>query len=397
MEAHLIIPNTIRLENRTLFGNIKAMDKSRFNCGLRRALLVVTLTVVTLADLACVDVLGHAESEVGVLEGDCILPSPHDIPTLGAPVSLEYPDGSLWIWGLVERADGQLVESVAAFVESTGSVCSDGPALFRDAEGAPIPFLSLTEEERAENDARTDGRRVTLSAAGGFVHQGRGYLFYDEVLLAPGSLDGELLGTGLCVVEPGGTRCRRVVAGGSMLLWPAGRRVLNQGGLVVDGRALVYGCRKVASLHAVCTIAGAPLDRLEEPSAYEAWNAFNGWTEDQTDATEPFEEFGPVTVSRWGRGVLATAIDPFSGEIHVRRAPSALDKFDRQIAAFFTAPTSEPFIAGGREHAGLREAPDTIVVSYQVTGGGGSELHLATYRFFGEETGAPYQSGETYR
>ena len=61
--------------------------------------------------------------------------------------------------------------------------------------------------------------------------------------------------------------CERVDAG-STILWRPDQRVMNRGGLVVDDRAMIAGCRKVGSFDEPCTITGVPLVDVRDPAAY---------------------------------------------------------------------------------------------------------------------------------
>jgi hypothetical protein len=47
-----------------------------------------------------------------------------------------------------------------------------------DATGQLQPLLELSVAQQAENQARTDGRRLRLIPTGGFAHEGKGYLFF---------------------------------------------------------------------------------------------------------------------------------------------------------------------------------------------------------------------------
>jgi hypothetical protein len=217
---------------------------------------------VLLAGLAsgCIDSLGQAETRVGEMLGDCVIGPPLGVSTLGAPVSLEYPGHSLWIWDSVTFDDGSVITNVAAEVPGAGAACS-GVVLASDGTGAPQSLLPLTEEEQGENAERTDGRRLALVPRGGFTHEGAGYLYYEHTLLGPGIFDSELLGTGLCVIDPGveSLICRRVVVDGTDVLFSPEARPLNQGGLVDGDRALILGCRRASYLSEPCTVTGVPL------------------------------------------------------------------------------------------------------------------------------------------
>ena len=104
-------------------------------------------------------------------------------------------------------------------------------------------------------------------------------------------------------------------------------------------------------------------------------------------------DLGPITVSHFGSGVLATVLDPFGAGLYVRPTKSAYEPFHHAVHAFTIAPTEGLFPAGGREHASLRAAPLEIDVSYAVERAGATELHLATFRFNDGQLGEPTQPG----
>ncbi|HVV86822.1 MAG TPA: hypothetical protein VHE35_27480 [Kofleriaceae bacterium] len=333
---------------------------------------------------ACVDPIDEHTSAVGEVVRDCVVPEPAGVAGWGAPASLEYPDHSLWLWDQVDLAGGGSVAGAAAVVADAAGACSQGPAFVTDAGGRPVSLLALTAGEEAANAARTDGKRLALLPRGGFVHDGTGYLFYVEALLGPGFFDAQELGTGLCVLVPGATSCERVLAGGDPILWPGTTRMLDRGGLVVGDRAIVAGCRKVAAFVTPCTVSGAPIDRVRDPAAWQVWNAFDGWIDDATNATELMDTQGALTLSAYGGGYLATTLDLFENRVDVRRSDKATDGYGHPIDLFDTVPDSF-FPAGGREHSGLRHGDArTLHVSYVTDGAAAPGLHLVSFRFYGD-------------
>jgi hypothetical protein len=297
---------------------------------VQRRLLVVLVALAS----ACIDHIDEEASSVGQLISDCVVPVPDGVRSLDAPVSLEYTDGSLWIWRSLELADGQIVRNASAFVSDATQACGSGVSLGLDAAGAPASLLALAPQKTAANAARSDGRQLALVPFGGFVYAGLGYLFYDHAVVGPGIFDEESQGTGLCVRADHTVTCDRATVNGDTILWKPDQRILNSGGLVVDDRALVYGCRRVTSFSTLCTVSGAPLDALEVPSAYQAYNLFNGWVDQFPDASVLADELGPVTVSAFSGAFMATTLDIFESRFYVRRMPSATGEMDRRIAIF---------------------------------------------------------------
>ena len=336
-----------------------------------------------LGPAACIEPLDEETSSLGEVVADCVVPPPAGVARLGAPVSLEYADHSLWLWDQLPLAGGGAVAGVAAIAADPAAVCAEGPALVTDPGGAPRSLLALTPAEVAANAARTDGRRLALLPRGGFVDGGDGYLLYGHALLGPGLFDVEELGTGLCVLAAGATACERVAGGGGdTILWPADRW-LDGGGLVVGDRALVVGCRRIAAYTPPCVVSGAPLARVRDPAAWQVWNAFTGWGDDPRNGSVLLDSVGAVTLSAYEDGFLVTSLDPFENRVGARRSAVATDGFGHPSPLFDVVPASA-FVSGGHEHGGLRHgAARTIHVSYSTDGEAAPGLHLVTFRFHG--------------
>jgi len=351
---------------------------------LRRPKVAVTMFGVLSLTSGCIETLDEEASAIGELVGDCAVPTPSDIQSLGAPASLEYPDGSLWIWEELETKTGELIPNVAAFVTSADEACEHAPNLVRDEDGDPVSLLSLNAEEIAANANRSDGRRLRLVATGGFVYGGTAYLVYDHAIVGPGIFDIESLGSGLCIRAENAGACERLATAGDTILWSAGERILNRGGLVQDDHALLFGCQSFAAFDAICTVTGAPIERRTDPVAYQPYNVFEGWVREPERATSLFDELGAVTVSAFGDGFIAVALDIFTGTFSVRSSRDARGGFGRPIQIFTSAPTDAWFVSGGREHAGLRRSPRTIHVTYGTSEADESVLHLGSFRFFSD-------------
>lgn len=351
--------------------------QSRY-CESRRA-RVGWLVAAVLPLGGCVDHLGEEHSSVGHVVRDCVVPVPPGVSVLGAPTSLEFPNESLWIWNSLALDDGRTIANAWAHVTNVDSVCQDGPTLTLDSNGTPQSLLSLTDDELKANAARTDGRALALAPTGGFVYDGVGYLFYEQNLLGPGVFESELVGTGLCVVSGDGA-CRRAEASGSSVLFPPSALPLNQGGLIAGDRALIFGCRQVASFSSPCTITGVPLDSLEDPTTYAYYNAFEGWVTDGTNATIILDHLGPLTVSAFDDRFIATTLDIFATEFDLQFANAPTGEYDRPITLFSGVPPDTFFPAGGRQHSGLRRDSRALYFSYFTNHAGAQGgLHLTSF------------------
>jgi hypothetical protein len=339
----------------------------------------------------CIHTIDEHESRVGDVERDCVVPVPAGVVELGAPVSVEFADASIWIWESLVLTDGSTVPNVAARMSRMADACAQPPAFAVDvARQTPRSILALSVDELAENAARIDGRRLALVPTGGFAHDGLGYLFYDHVLRGPGFFDAEVIGTGLCVLEPtSAAPCERL-ASPTTILWRPDQRVMNRGGFVDHGaaggaRALIAGCRKVGSFDEPCTISGAPIADVREPSAYRVWDAFNGWVEPMTDASELTNTIGSLTIAPFDdTRFVATQLELFENRVVVQISTRPEQSYGHRIHAFGVLPPAEGtwFVSGGREHAGLRHDARSIVVSYATDNPTAPGLHVVDFRFF---------------
>lgn len=312
------------------------------------------------------------------------MPAPLGVPELAAPVSLEYPDASLWIWDSLTTDDGGVVANPSARVASHSDPCGRGPNLARDAAGAPRSLLALSSEELADNAARSDGRQLVLSARGGFVHDDVGYLYYEHALVGPGVFDVEELGTGLCVVSDPEQPCERILKGESSVLWAADEWPKNQGGMIDGERAYVLGCRRIASFDTPCVISSVPLDRVRDPSAYRYFDAFNGWVEAPESASVVLNWAGAVTLGRADGRYVATNLDIFDARVSVRFAPTPTGNFGMPIDLFRGQAPNEGFARGGREHSALRSRDRSLAFTYFVADEGpGHGLHLIDFELNG--------------
>lgn len=357
---------------------------ARFFPALGYALLRGSLPLLLpLAQTACIERLGEERSTLGSLQRDCRLPLPTGVTELGAPAALEYPNETLFVWQSLALEDGTVVKNAAARASDAAKLCESGPELLRDERGVPRSLLQLNEAETLASN-RQEERRLELVPVGGFVHEGVGYLYYEPTWFGPGFFDAEKLGTGLCLIESD-EHCRRLEVGGDTLLFPPTARPLNQGGLVVGERALIYGCSHAASFNDPCTLSSAPLSELTHTAAYRVYNEFDGWVEEPTEASILFDRPGPLTVSRFRDGYAAVGLDVFDSGFGLQFARSPSGPFPAPEWLFQALPPDGPFPSGGKEHSGLRRSGRTLHVTY-FTGraGDGYGLHLASFELFGE-------------
>ena len=336
--------------------------------------------LVALSASGCIHPISEEQSRVGEQRRDCVVPPAAGVGELGAPVSLEYEDGSLWIWDSLTADDGSRIANATARVASSAAVCAAGPKLTRDASGAPLSLLSLSAAELADNAAREDGRHLVLSAHGGFVSDNVGYLYYEHTLIGPGVFDAEVLGTGLCIVSQADEPCERLEIDGSSVLWPASAWPKNQGGLVDAERAYLLGCKRIASFDVPCVVSSVPLAQIRDPAAYRYFNAFSAWVEAPDSASVVLNLAGAVTLTQADGRYLATNLDIFDAMFRVRFADAPTGSFGMPIDLFQGQAPQSGFAQGGHEHHALRANDRSLALSYFVADAGpGHGLHLIDF------------------
>ena len=340
--------------------------------------------------VGCAENLGtetptRRSQKAGTLLRECIVPMPADVATWTTPATLAFPDGALWIFQSATLADGSTAPGAALWLASADAACAGPADLLRTPDGNLAAFLTLDAAETSANATRTDGRWLALVPKAGFSDAGVGHLYYDHVLVGPGSFDFELLGTGVCVLDTiAGTCTRAVDAVGSTVLW-LGDELPIRSAFVDAGMAYLLACRQPASLMQSCTLARVVPASAEMISAYEYFDAFAGWGASRTQSTQVLDDLALVSLSSnpfHGRyTVLLT--DPFDGKVSLRLTPSLEQSFGSQVPLFTAvAPAPDALFDGGAEQTSLRgEGGRVIHIAYTAGSFATRELHLASFRF----------------
>ena len=347
---------------------------------------------------SCIKHLGDEGLAIGVgqVERDCLVPVPPNVTGLGAPVSVEWPGRSLWLWEeLTLKATPtepeRRVPAAAAMVGDAGLACSQGVSLLRGPGGQLLSLLALDPEELAENAARTDGKRVALRAVGGFVHGGQATIYYDKLLLGPGVFDAEVLGTGLCTQAAPDRPCERLRPARArhepFLLWLRPGPSFGASAFVDrDGFAYLHGCQQVGAFDHRCSVARVKPEEAANPAAYRYYDGLGAsWKESATGAG--LLASGPPLVTAGYNGFLRryTMVGlAYLGErVEVRVSDRPESAFSDPLRLFDAVKPTEWFVQGGREHAALRrEDGRTVAVSYHVgNAGAATGLHLVSFRF----------------
>lgn len=315
------------------------------------------------------------------------------------PAALEYPDGSLWVWGELSwtaprGAEPLSVHNAGVWVSDASQACEAELSLIEDDAERPLVLLPLTAAEAEDNAARDDGRRWALQPLGGFVEAGRGYLYYDKQLLGPGFFDVRSAGVGLCVFDDPQQPCRRLESGpGSdepTLLWTDGLPWRSSSGLVDGGHAYLLTCSHAAAFLDPCVLGRVAVEDAGDPAAYSwaNWGQDDGWTQDRFNAAVVIDSPGQVTLRRSETldGWQIVATDIWRSRLTLLFANDIDGPYQPQGKLLDAQRPRDWFIVGGREHLSLG-SPDgsTLALSYSVDPDGqGQQLHLVTVRLEAE-------------
>jgi hypothetical protein len=278
----------------------------------------------------------------------CILQPPAGVTRSGA-FSLGFEDGAYWIFG---ETIVDLGGDAFAFLSSTGAVgrarpdpCGEGIASVVDDAGALVQIIPLTDEERAEDAARTDGSRTVLWPLSGFVHDGTGMVYYRKILLRD-YFDFTVLGVGIARVALGAV-AERLAPGRWVdeptLLWLSPQTDWATGAFIAeDGLAYVYGCYQRAAWDWPCRVARVAPENAGDPAAYEV-RMDDGWSKRMQDATEIMQgaTYLSVAFNRHLGRYVAVYSGPLGNDVYAAAADDPWGPFDEPVKWFTgTAPSS---------------------------------------------------------
>jgi hypothetical protein len=328
----------------------------------------------------CVTPLSEEQPRAGELREDCRVESADETVELSAPVSVPFEAETLWVFPLLARGQGVLAR-VGARVPNVLRACDEPLELLADDEGQPLELLSLTEEERADNDTRTDGARLELIPTAGVVVEEQGYLFHDEQLIASGG-DWQRLGSGLCRFDEAGRSCERLTRGatGARLFGPTGLHPVSA--LTTRSYVYILSCTALAAFDHVCVLARVAPQSLGDPSAYR-FATLDGFVPEMSRAVAVTHALGSLSlrnVSGEG-GPSLVVIDPFDSRVSVHSARSWGEPFEHPRVLFRARPPAVGELLGGGT---LELGPGTgqereIVISYATSHPGQAGLHLASF------------------
>jgi hypothetical protein len=274
----------------------------------------------------------------------------------------------LWMFGdtLFPKAapDGSHLRSnTAAWSDRSDALQLSHPV---DADGLPVQFLPFDQLETAYNElsGKPDDRVAVWPTSAIATSDGSATVFFREVMVAPGALNLEVLGSGVATVSAGAETAVR----DPNLLFHAPGPVFSSGAIEVDGMVDLFGCTRMAEQRFGCRLARAPTGDLDERSAYEFWNGTE-WTDDDGDAAFVLEgpSGGPsISWNPWLDRYLAVYTLGLSNRVMMRTAEQLEGPWSEPVEAFVGAPTE-----GGAVNYAAFEHPElstdggrTITITY---------------------------------
>jgi len=312
----------------------------------------------------------------------CVQSPPKGV-SQGTALSLALPAGSSFFFG-----DTIVTEDAAvAFLPNTAALVTDAakPCAFdyqRDAAGALEVPIALTEEERAFDEERTDGRRTALWPRGGFAAGDTGYVFYQKVAMAD-YFDVAEMGTGVARIRAGEPAERLAVqrdAEEPLLTWVAPNFDWATGALLGnDGLAYVYGCYQRAAFDVGCRVARVDPEHVAEPDAY-AYYDFDGEWSDRVERAS-WVVSGATNLSGFystalGRYVLVYS-EFLGNRVYFVTAPEPFGPFSEPVVLTTGLAPREYWIGRVDVHPGLGSADGRrFVFGYHTDNPAAPGLHL---------------------
>jgi hypothetical protein len=308
--------------------------------------------------------------------------STRDLGAVGMPANVVGRDGGfsglvggkiLWVFGDTffnpPASDGE------GFRSNTGALADPARPLEvsepLDAAGAPYPLLPFTPQEKRYNDStgKPDERIAlwpgTVVPDGG----GGGLLFYVALKVHPGTLNYELIGTGVARVAPGSTTATRDPG----FLFRAPEPSFDKA-MLVGSDLYLYGTSNDGSSDLPVVMARVPLAQLADRSAYRFWDG-KAWSADVA-SVRPIMSWVPgemtISYNAWLGGYLAVHSGPFSNDVLMRTAPRPEGPWSAPIVAVKgIAPPQGGNDYAGKEHPELAsDGGRIVVVSYAHPTGG---------------------------
>ena len=314
-----------------------------------------------------------------------------DLGALSMPAVVTVRDGGaaalvggtvLWTFGdTLMRVTG---EDGFNYRSSTAAWAPAGQLTLDEAlapTGAPFQLLPYSSEEAAYNKAHGPMERYALWPASAIsAPDGSGaWIFYQRLMVHPGTLNYQFLDVGLARLGAGST----VAVRDASPLFSAPTPSYALGAVVVSGILYLYGCSSVPEkLDSICSVVRAPVADAPSAAAWQAWDG-SGWNADLTQATTVLH--GPpgdlsVSLNPHAGRFIAVFSGIFSNDVLMRSAPRPEGPWSSPEKLFTGLAPSSGNDYAGKEHPELAgDGGRTLVVSYaRPTGTFDGEVRLSS-------------------
>lgn len=283
----------------------------------------------------------------------------------------------LWMFGdtlmTVTAADGFNYRSAtAAWGDVAAPLALDEPV---DAAGAPYQLFPYTADEAAYNAANGPMERYALWPGSAIAApDGTGaWIFYQRLLIHPGSLNYQGLDVGLARLAPGSTVASRDP--GPLFSAPTPAYALAA--LVDEDNVYLYAVDSVpGQLDSLARVVRAPLAAAPEATAWTAWDGA-GWNTDLSQAAPVLHgPPGDLSVSYNAElgAFLVVYSAIFSNDVSFRTAPRPEGPWSDARLLFTALPSTSGSDYAGKEHP-------------ELAGPGGNPVVVSTARSTGTFTG----------
>lgn len=318
-------------------------------------------------------------------------PAAIDLGALSKPAVVTARDGGaaalvgnamLWTFGdtlmTVTGEDGFNYRSATAAWAPPGQLALE-EAL--DATGAPFQLLPYSSDEATYNQAHGPTERYALWPASAIPAPdgGGAWIFYQRLMVHPGTLNYQPLDVGLARLAAGSTMALRDPSP----LFSAPTPAYALGAVVVSGFVYLYGCTSIPEkLDSACSVVRAPAADAASAADWQTWDG-SAWNADLTRA---------ATVLHGPPGDLSVSFNPhlgqfiavysgiFSNDVSMRSAPRPEGPWSAPQKLFTALAPSSGNDYAGKEHPELAEdGGRTLVVSYaRPTGTFDEEVRLSS-------------------
>lgn len=293
--------------------------------------------------------------------------APHDLGTLEQPSAVLGRGGgaSTYMNGQVLWTFNSTIASVEEPIRSATAAFGDrdhplGLTETLDARGAPLPFLPLTDDERAHNAANEQDAYHLL--VGSIVADTDRALVFYKKMRGPDIFNLKNVGSGIAYFTAGGTSAERDPG----LLFPDPEPSFQAAALVDGPDVYVYACESDQPLQTGCFVAQAPLASAEQRAAYQFWDG-KQWVSSISQAQPILHD--PVSFSiSWNACLnrfLAVYSPIFSNDIMMRTAPRPVGPWSAPVLMFHGMTPETGYNNDAREHPELASnGGRTVIVSY---------------------------------